>query len=183
MSEVQHRTDFRTVAPAAAAAIGIVGALVIGSLMTRPAPAGSAPEIVLASPAPLVSPQVAAPQPPEPPLTMPGAALDQAPGAAPPMQVEIVVKFKDDAKVKPICDLYWKDAAGAKAKFDAFKAGRPELANLVLDRVTYSNELVLTHKTAGPASVPAMRQIAKDLAGKPDISYAEPNLTAFPGGR
>ena len=65
------------------------------------------------------------------------------------------------------------------------KASRPEFAGLKLDRVTYSNELVLVHADASAANtrLPAMREIAKKLAGAADISYAEPNMTAHPGGQ
>jgi uncharacterized iron-regulated membrane protein len=42
--------------------------------------------------------------------------------------LEIVVKFKDDAKVKDILDTFWKDAQAARAKFDVFKKGQPEMA-------------------------------------------------------
>jgi hypothetical protein len=100
--------------------------------------------------------------------------------------MEIVVKFKDDAKVKDIVDTFWKNAPAAKAKFEAFKRGRPEMADTVLDRVTYSNELVLVHKGGGAASpqrLAAMRDIAKRLGAASDISYAEPNMTAHPGGQ
>ncbi len=101
------------------------------------------------------------------------------------MGMEIVVKFKDDGKVKDIIDAFWRDQASAKSKFEAWKANRPEFANLKLDRVTYSNELVLVHTaaTAADRRLPAMREIAKALGAAADISYAEPNMTAHPGGQ
>ena len=88
--------------------------------------------------------------------------------------------------MKDIIDAFWKDQASARAKFDALKARRPEFANLKLDRVTYSNELVLVHDgSAAPAAqrLPAMRGIAAKLKDVSDISYAEPNMTAHPGGQ
>jgi hypothetical protein len=99
--------------------------------------------------------------------------------------MEIVVKFKDDGKVKDIIDAFWRDPASARAKFDALKARRPEFAGLKLDRVTYSNELVLVDGSATPADqrLPAMRAIAAKLKDVTDISYAEPNMTAHPGGQ
>ncbi len=99
--------------------------------------------------------------------------------------MEIVVKFKDDAKVKDIIDAFWKDQASARAKFEALKARRPEFANLRLDRVTYSNELVLVHEGGLPSDqrLAAMRATAAKLKNMGDISYAEPNMTAHPGGQ
>lgn len=122
-----------------------------------------------------------------PPAREPGAARSElaVPAILPGQALEIVVKFKDDAKVKDIVDTYWKNSAAAKAKFEAFKKGRPEMADTVLDRVTYSNELVLVHKGGGASPsqrLAAMRDIAKRLGAAPDISYAEPNMTAHPGG-
>lgn len=118
---------------------------------------------------------------------MPGVAFDQTPGAASPIQrnVELVVKFKDDGKIKDIIDAFWRDQNSARAKFNAWKASRPEFAALSLDRVTYSNELVLVHDgSIQPAQrAAAMRTIAAKLGAVADISYAEPNLTAQPGGR
>ena len=137
--------------------------------------------------APAASPD---PQAPQPGSSVPGVAQSPAtvtrPGAATPqMGMEIVVKFKDDGKVKDIIDAFWKDQASARAKFDALKARRPEFADLKLDRVTYSNELVLVDSSAAPAAqrLPAMRGIAAKLKDVSDISYAEPNMTAHPGGQ
>ncbi len=43
--------------------------------------------------------------------------------------------------------------------------------------------LVHTGASAADRQLPAMREIAKKLAGVADISYAEPNMTAHPGGQ
>lgn len=188
----QAGNGLRQAAPAAAAAVAIVGALVGGSLLVKqpdvePAPLAS--EISLAPEAPSASPDITpaptAPALPEPGSAVPGVAFDQAPGGAPALAMEIVVKFKDDSKVKDIIDTFWRDPAGAKAKFAAFARNRPEMAGVALDRVTYSNELVLVHKGGVPADqrLSAMRDIAKKLASTADISYAEPNMTAHPGGQ
>lgn len=135
-----------------------------------------------ANPPPMSSPMTAAPAPPKPGSAIPGVAFDQAPPAGVTQSMEIVVKFKDDEKVKEIVDAFWKDKASAAAKFDALKARRPEFANLKLDRVTYSNELVLVHDGKTPAiQLGAMRDLAAKLGKSADISYAEPNLTAHPG--
>ena len=48
--------------------------------------------------------------------------------------VELVVKFKDDAKIKPILDSFWTDPATAKTRFEAWKANRPEFARLKIYR-------------------------------------------------
>ena len=164
--------------PVAAGALGIVatvvGLSVLGAPEQAPSPAGIAP-----------SAAVAPAEPPQAGAALPGVAFDQpAPGNL-KMGMEIVVKFKDDAKVKDIIDAFWRDQTSAKAKFEAWKAGRPEFANLKLDRVTYSNELVLVHDGSGTADarLPAMREIAKKLGSVADISYAEPNITAQPGGQ
>ncbi|MBI1361333.1 MAG: hypothetical protein GC155_13735 [Alphaproteobacteria bacterium] len=181
----------KAAAPATAATLAVVGALVIGSVIApRPTPPGALP--VAVAPVPDVeTPLADAPQdtpkatPPGPGSAIPGVQFDQSPGAALPGQdMEIVVKFKDDAKVKDIVDTFWKDAGAARAKFNAFKRNRPEMSDVTLDRVTYSNELVLVHAGGGSAAqrLAAMRDIAKRLAAAPDVSYAEPNMTAQPGG-
>src|SRR5690606_40274731 len=106
---------------------------------------------------------------------VPGVAFDQAPAAgARQLDMEIVVKFKDDGKVKDIIDAFWRDEASAREKFEAFKARRPEFANLRLDRVTYSNELVLVHENGATPEqrLQAMRAIAARLKAADDISYA-----------
>jgi hypothetical protein len=97
-----------------------------------------------------------------------------------PMQMEIVVKFKDDARVKDIIDLFWRDQAAARARFATFRASRAEFAGLRLERVTYSNELVLVPDGPPPAPA-ALRAMARALAASPDISYADPNMTAHTG--
>lgn len=184
----------KAAAPAGAAALAIVAAIAGGSLLanqqpvspglpTAQVPTPSESSTPSPTPQPSAGPQAAAPQPAG---AIPGVAFDQVPGAqAPQMDMEIVVKFKDDAKVKEILDAFWKDQASARTKFEAFKARHPEFADLKLDRVTYSNELVLVH--AGGAApdqrLAAMRAIAAKLKNVSDISYAEPNMTAHPGGQ
>lgn len=174
-------------APFGAAALAVVAGLVAASLTVNTAPA-PAPQLdgtlqqtpAAGSPAANVEPAFA---PPPAGPSLPGVANDQAPGAArPAMGVEIVVKFKDDAKIKDMLDGFWRDPVAAKKRFEEFKAGQSEFAGLKLDRVTYSNELVLVDSEGGgEARLAAMRSIAARLQGHPDISYAEPNLTAQPG--
>jgi hypothetical protein len=190
MNPAESLKSIRGVAPAAAGAFAIVAVIVAGSLMsTRPAPPGALPLAATVQPeAALAAPDAAAtPTPPEPGSAVPGVQFAQgAPATAPGQAMEIVVKFKDDKKVKDIVDTFWKDAPAAKAKFESFKRGRPELSDTVLDRVTYSNELVLVHKggSVPPAQrLTAMRDIAKRLGAASDISYAEPNMTVHPGGQ
>jgi hypothetical protein len=92
--------------------------------------------------------------------------------------VEMVVKFKDDAKVRDIVDAFWKDPKAAKAKFDRFKLGRPEMIDATLDRVTYSNELILIYPCAAESKsghAAATKEIVRRLLASPDISYAEPD--------
>lgn len=163
-----------------AAAIGIittiVGVSLLASAPERPDRTVGEASVTVAS----------APTPADPPpiVGLPQTQVDQ-PGAAGAVQtgIEIVVKFKDDGRVKDIIDAFWRDQASAKAKFEAWKATRPEFAGLRLDRVTYSSELVLVHDgSALPAQRPAvMRAIAAKLGAAADVSYAEPNMTAHPG--
>ena len=182
----------KAAAPYAGAAAAILVAVAAGSVLgnrneTTTPSTSVAPIETPAAEAPTAS---AEPQAPQPGSSVPGIAQAPAstttPGAgAAQMGMEIVVKFKDDGKVKDIIDAYWKDVASARAKFDALKARRPEFADLTLDRVTYSNELVLVHDGGAPAAqrLPAMRGIAGKLKDVSDISYAEPNMTAHPGGQ
>ena len=165
-------------APVAAGALGVVAVIIGATVLSSPsetnAPAGIRP-----------SAAVAPAEPPQAGGVLPGVAFDQPTPGSVKMGMEIVVKFKDDGKVKDIIDAFWRDQGSAKAKFEAWKAGRPEFASLKLDRVTYSNELVLVHDGSGPADMrlPAMREIARKLGNLADISYAEPNMTAQPGGQ
>jgi len=106
------------------------------------------------------------------------ATADQRP--TPSATIEVVVKFKDDGKVRDIIDAFWKDAKAAKAKFDNFKLGRPEMVDATLDRVTYSNELILIYPCTAESKsshTAAAREIIKRLLAAPDISYAEPDTT------
>lgn len=183
MADAGGMNRLKAAAPAGAAALAIVVAIAGGSLIASQPDRTSGPlpaETGALAPA---APPTAAPQPGS---AIPGVAFDQTPGAAAPQQgMEIVVKFKDDAKVKDIIDAFWRDQASARAKFDAFKATRPEFANLKLDRVTYSNELVLVDDGRSPPAqrLTAMRAAAAKLKTVGDISYAEPNMTAHPGGQ
>jgi|JI7StandDraft_1071085.scaffolds.fasta_scaffold00994_11 hypothetical protein len=173
------RQRLKSAAPAAGA-IGIISAIVVGALVATSPPGGEAP------PAGEPPPSAANATPP----ISPGNAsvqFDQPPpGAGPQRVVELVVKFKDDAKIKPILDSFWTDPATAKTRFEAWKANRPEFARLKLDRVTYSNELVLVLDGGVPAAerVAAIRDIVKALGAASDISYAEQQATmAQPGGQ
>jgi hypothetical protein len=187
----------KAAAPYVGAAAAIIVAVAVGVTLsnTDNAPATSpspAEESVDAPAATMTEPPAPSPdlQAAHPGSAIPGVA--QAPAAvttqgtgAAQMDMEIVVKFKDDGKVRDIIDTFWKDQASARAKFDALKARRPEFANLRLDRVTYSNELVLVDDGSAPAAqrLAAMRGIAAKLKEVSDISYAEPNMTAHPGGQ
>jgi hypothetical protein len=94
--------------------------------------------------------------------------------------VEVVVRFKDDSKVKHIVDAFWKAPEVARARFHAFKQGRPEMSAATLVRVTYSNELVLTYLFDSATEAQRLaeaRAIAAKLAALPDIAYAEPDLS------
>jgi hypothetical protein len=169
----------KSAAPAAGA-IGIISAIVVGALVATTPPGEQA--------APGAEPPPSAAN--VPPPAAPGNATVQydqtPPGPGPQRVVELVVKFKDDAKIKPILDSFWTDPGTAKARFETWKANRPEFARLKLDRVTYSNELVLVIDGAVPAAerVAAIRDIVKALGAAPDISYAEQQATmAQPGGQ
>ena len=93
----------------------------------------------------------------------------------PARTVEIVVKFRDDGKIKDIVALFWKDSKAASDAFDLFKVNRPDMIDASLSRVTYSSELVLAFpcKKSFPADcLTAAREIAARLMSAPDISYA-----------
>lgn len=183
--------------PSSAGPIGVAAVAVVGALgmalvsLFDPADAPpAAPPSAVVDTSDSLSPAAISPAPGGPPgSAMPGAANDQAPGQSsgsrPELGVEIVVKFRDDAKIKDIIDTFWKDQAAGRRKFEAFKAARPEFAALSLDRVTYSNELVLIPVAPLPAPdrMPAMRALAAKISGTADISYAEPNMTAHPGDK
>lgn len=187
---------FKAAAPAGAAALAIV-VVVVGGTMALRKPADAPTSLPAASlPAesrgPVASPAAVAPEPitgepmagqtDNPGPGLPGVAFDQSgAGAKPALGVEIVVKFRDDRKIQGVLDAFWKDAASARKKFDAFKSGRPEFAGMKLDRVTPSNELVLT--PSGNLSANAARDLAIKIGRAPDVSYAEPNVTAKPGAR
>ncbi len=180
-------TRLRQAAPAAAA-LAIVAAVTGASLLAQQP--GKQPEPLSAATQLLPDQLPASTAPAQPPggngLVQP--QFDQAQGSGGTLQqgIEIVVKFKDDRKVKDIVDAFWKDQPAARAKFDAFKQGRPEFANLKLARVTYSNELVLAPEGAPvpPAQrMSAARDLVAKLKGAADISYAEPNMVAQPGGQ
>ena len=174
---------FKAAGPTAAA-IGIITSIIGVSLL---ASSPENPNVPAPIPPAITSEAPTAALPPETPEPgVPGIQFNQPGGAAAAvMGMEIVVKFKDDSKVKDIIDAFWKDQGSAKAKFEAWKANRPEFARLKLDRVTYSNELVLVHDGSGPAAeqLAAMKTIAARLGSVADVSYAEPNMTAHPGGQ
>jgi hypothetical protein len=177
---------FRQAAPLAAAALAVTAAIAGATLLTdteAPATPPSDAQVISAAAAPAEAPQ----QAPQTGSAVPGLAFEQAPAAGGGGQtdMEIVVKFKDDGKVKDIVDTFWRDQSSGREKFEAFKARRPEFADLTLDRVTYSNELVLVQEGGPPPEqkLPAMRAMAARLNDAADVSYAEPNMTAQPGGQ
>jgi hypothetical protein len=94
--------------------------------------------------------------------------------------IEIVVKFKDEAKAKDIINLFWKDPQAATAKFEHFRLGRSDMTGATLLRVTYSDELVLAFPCNAPSAAGCQnvaREVAARLLSSPDISYAEPDMT------
>ncbi|MBI1340729.1 hypothetical protein GC169_11050 [bacterium] len=171
-----------------AAAIAIVGALVAGSLLApgRNGPGASQTETAkLAEAIETSAPGIESAQITEA-APMVGVAFEQGRNAAAPVggTVEITVKFKDNPKIKPMIDLFWRDAEAAKAAFKQFSAGRPEFEGMRLDRVTYSDELILVYEGDAPANpMRAMREAAARIGGAADISYAEPSMTAHPGDK
>jgi hypothetical protein len=187
VSEAGERSRLGGSAPFAIGGVALAAAVVGLVVMNQPQPAPASTE------APAASRPAGQDTPPPTGGGLAGVQFDQAtpsgipPGVRPSLQqdMEIVVKFKDDGKIKDIVDAFWKDQASARQKFEALKARRPELANLKLDRVTYSNELVLVHEGGAPPDrrLAAMREIAAKLKSAADISYAEPNMTAHPGGQ
>lgn len=125
---------------------------------------------------PPIRPSVPAPNAP----ALKSPSLQESATKRPEQAPEIIVRFKDDAKVKDIVDTFWKSVPAAKAKFEAFKKDRPEMADTALERVTYSGELVLVRlgRDGSPKGLAATRAIAARLAAAPDIAYAEVDATA-----
>lgn len=97
--------------------------------------------------------------------------------------LEIVVGMTDAGDVQPIAEAYFRDPAQGRKLYDAFRAKHPAFAGLALDRVTYSNELVVTPQRTPPAGkeLAALRQLAAKLSASPGVAYAEPNMIAKPG--
>ncbi len=98
---------------------------------------------------------------------------------------EIVVMLKDAKEADRICDIFWKDKSAGRAEFKALFAAYPELADLNLKRVTYSNEFVLDLDANGENKSEEMKseysKAINSLKALPNIAYAEPNATAQPG--
>ena len=170
----------------AAAAVAIIGVLVGGSILSAPVETLSLSKTGPASDALSISPNS-----PSPALTkgpsptdLPVIASDQGASAKTVVSPEMVVKFKVDTRVKPIIDQFWKNPAAARKAFLDLRAKRPDLSGLKLDRVTYSNELVLVPDATSKKSTGAkeMREMARKLMKSPDIEYAEVTMTAHPGG-
>lgn len=98
---------------------------------------------------------------------------------------EIVVMLKDAKEADRICDIFWKDKPAGRAEFKVLFSGYPELADLNLKRVTYSNEFVLDLGGDGENISGDMKseysKAINSLKALPNIAYAEPNATAQPG--
>lgn len=169
-NDAPNEETIRLAAPAGAAALVAIAGVVTLSLANNDAGDGQS-VATTGYPAPQSGP------------ALPGIAQNQTPGGqgSPELGVEIVVKFKDDAMVKSITDLFWRDQGAARTEFSSFKRNWPALAQMRLERVTYSNELVLV--AAGNDSPQEMRALARRISQMPEVSYAEPNATAHPGGR
>ncbi len=188
MTQGDHTDRLRAAAPAGAAAAAVGALMLVGGLLTREdmkhkAGGGEPPAAVLAGvetpPLPL---QSGAPQQADSPGVVTPAQAG-GPAAARAMDAEIVVKFEGRPDLDAIARQFWKDPEGARTKFEAFQQQRPEFRGLVLDRVTYSDELVLKPGPDAPAPqrVKLIRELAEKLRSVPDISYAEPNFMAHPG--
>lgn len=167
-NDAPNEEPMRLAAPAGAAALVAIAGVVALSLANSNPDDGPA----------VVAPGFPAPQGGP---AIPGVAQNQTPGGqgAPQLSVEIIVKFKDDAMVKSITDLFWRDQGAAQSEFSSFKRRWPELSQVKLARVTYSNELVLV--AVGNDSPQEMRSLARRIGQMPEVSYAEPNATAHPG--
>ena len=175
-SHVEIGQRIKSAAPAAGA-IGVIAAIVAGAMIVT-TPGEQTP--------PPGDPSEAAIAPPPGEQGAPSIQYQTPPGPLGQRTVELVVKFKDDGKVKDIIDAFWRDPASAQSRFEAWKSGRPEFAKLRLERVTYSNELVLVlaDGVAAADRPAAIRDIVKALGAASDISYAEQQTTmAHPGGQ
>src|SRR5262245_37297510 len=109
VTEAGGGNRFKAAAPMAAAGLAVVAAIAGGTLLASRPKTSEIPKKVLAK------------SDPAPQLPAPGGGglasvqFDQTtPGrpAGAAQDMEIVVKFKDDSKVKDIIDAFWKDQAG-----------------------------------------------------------------------
>ena len=98
---------------------------------------------------------------------------------------EIVIKLKDKTEADRICDMFWKDKVAGRKEFENAFKGMPELENLRLKRVTYSNEFVVDIEPILDRPPSELKQLyaktVKQLSSLPIVAYAEPNATAQPG--
>lgn len=124
-----------------------------------------------------------------PALCLAPAATGQ--GATPPDRIgsaaqsrssalEVTLKFTDASVTAGIVKAFWSDPAAAREAFDRLKVKWPAMNPAKLDRVTYSDELVLLFPCDQACSLnrtKAGRDLVSTLAAIPGIAYVEAELT------
>jgi len=104
---------------------------------------------------------------------------DDPPTAANAAPLEVTVKFKDQADIAGVIKTFWTDPSSARNAFDRLKTGRPALSGATLDRVTYSDELVL-HFACDAACAQRrpeeIRKLVVAVSAMPEVVYAEADM-------
>lgn len=85
----------------------------------------------------------------------------------------IIVRFEGEPVLEEIGKTFRKDPEGSQAKFRSWAADKPALAGLVLDRASYSGELVLTG--SGSRS---MKDTIAAIEAMDNVAYVEPDYSA-----
>ena len=90
--------------------------------------------------------------------------------------IEVTVSFKDGATAGVIIKTFWRDPVEARRMFDRLKVRWLSMANAGLDRVTYSDELVLhflCDKACSAQRLEVTHTLTSALAALPEVAYAE----------
>lgn len=85
----------------------------------------------------------------------------------------LIVRFDDEPVLDELARNFRKDPDAARARFAQWAADKPALKGLILERASYSGELVLTN--SGPRT---RDQAIKDIEAMDNIAYVEPDYSA-----
>lgn len=87
----------------------------------------------------------------------------------------IIVKFRNEPEIADLGKTFRKDPEGTRAQFRAWAADKPALRGLVLERASYSGELVLTG--SGSRDV---KDVIAAIEAMDNVVYVEPDYSAQP---